>query len=509
MDHTFRNKTISGVIWKAMESGGYQLIRFVISVILARMLAPEYYTTLALLLIFVNFADVLVKRGFSTALVQRKDADNVDFSSVLWISLAIAAVFYIALFFAAPSIARFYEEPMFTSALRIVSIVLFTGAINSVQSAIIQRKLEFRKLSIATLGATFISGVVGIYMAYAGYGVWALVVQQMVASIATVILLFFMDRWVPVFAFSLQRVGALFNFGWKLLVSALLDTGYSSLSSLVIGKRYIGDSLALYNRGRQYPEMIANNLTSIALSVLFPAYSAHQDDNVRVREMVRKTNRSTALMIFPMMAGLAAVATPFVRVLLTEQWVPSVPYMQLMCIVYALYPVEATDLQAINALGRSDLYLKTEIIKKIFGILALAVSVFAFSTPLAIAWAVVATAVFSMLITMIYMKALFGYGWGQQIWDMTPPILLSAVMWGVVYLVSLIGIPDLPKMILEIICGVAVYVAMAVLLKLESFTYLWQSMKVYLNKRKERRAGEAEDRTEAEEQANSEEEPKE
>ena len=500
MDHTFRNKTISGVIWKAMESGGYQAIRFVISVVLARMLSPENYTTLALLLIFVNFADVLVKRGFSTALVQRKDADNLDFSSVLWISLALAAVFYVVLFFAAPSIAVFYEEPLITPALRVVSVMLFTGAYNSVQSAIIQRNLEFRKLSIATLGATFLSGVVGIYMAYAGYGVWALVVQQMIASFATVVLLFFMDRWVPVFQFSFKRVGSLFSFGWKLLVSALLDTGYSSLSSLVIGKRYIGDSLALYNRGRQYPEMVANNLTSIALSVLFPAYSAHQDDNIRVREMVRKTNRSTALMIFPMMAGLAAVAMPFVRVLLTDRWIESAPYMQLMCIVYALYPVEATDLQAINAIGRSDLYLKTEIIKKIFGILALVVSVFAFTTPLAIAWAVVATAIFSMLVTMVYMKRLFGYGWGQQIWDMTPPILLSAVMWGVVYAVSLVGIPDLPKLILEIISGVAVYIAMAVLLKLESFTYLWESMKVYLNKRKANKADQAAEASEENEQ---------
>jgi len=442
---------------------------------------------------------VLVKRGFSTALVQRKDADNLDFSSVLWVSLAIAAVFYVALFFAAPYIASFYEEPLITSALRIVSVILFTGAFNAVQSAIITRKLEFRKLSLATLGATLVSGVVGIYMAYTGYGVWALVVQQMIASFATVLLLFFMDRWVPALAFSLKRVGSLFSFGWKLLVSALLDTGYSSLSSLVIGKRYIGDSLALYNRGRQYPEMIANNLTSIALSVLFPAYSAHQDDNVRVREMVRKTNRSTALMIFPMMAGLAAVATPFVRVLLTDQWLPSVPYMQLMCIVYALYPVEATDLQAINALGRSDLYLKTEIIKKIFGILALAVSVFAFSTPIAIAWAVVATAVFSMLITMIYMKSLFGYGWGAQIWDMAPPILLSAVMWAVVYGVSLLSIAELPKLILEIVAGVAVYIALAVLLKLESFTYLWHSMKGYLNKRRSKTNTEDTETTESEE----------
>lgn len=484
MDQSFRNKTISGVIWKAMESGGNQAVRFVISIVLARMLDPENYTTLALLLIFVNIADVFVKRGFSTSLVQRKDADNTDFSSVLWASLGIAAALYTALFFAAPAIARFYEEPLIAPALRIVSVILFSGAFNSVQSAIITRKLEFRKLCMATLGATLVSGGVGIYMAYAGYGVWALVVQQMLGSFSTVILLWSLDRWKPAFVFSWERVKVLFDFGWKLLVSSLLDTGYSSLSSLVIGKRYIGDSLAFYNRGRQYPDMVANNLTNVALSVLFPAYAIHQDDRPRVREMVRKTNRSTALMIFPMMAGLAAVATPFVRVLLTDKWLPSVPYLHLMCIVYALYPVEATDLQAINALGRSDLYLKTEIIKKIFGILALAVSVFAFSTPIAIAWAVVLTAVFSMYVTMVVMKRLFEYRWRDQLWDMAPPILLSAVMWGAVYAVSLLPFSELALLVLEIVCGVAVYLSLAVLLKLESFQYLWQSMKAYLTKKR-------------------------
>ncbi len=185
-----------------------------------------------------------------------------------------------------------------------------------------------------------------------------------------------------------------------------------------------------------------------------------------------------------MMAGLAAVAVPFVRVLLTDKWLPSVPYLQMMCVVYALYPMEATDLQAINALGRSDLYLKTEIYKKIFGLIALAISVFAFTTPLAIAWAVVATAVFSMLVTMIVMKQLFAYRYRDQMWDMTPPLLLSGAMWAAVYGVSLLTIGDLPKLILEIVAGVAVYLALAVLLKLESFRYLWSSMKGYFQKRK-------------------------
>lgn len=482
MDSSIRNKTISGVIWKAMESGGNQLVKFVISVVLARMLDPQNYKTLAVMLVIVDLADVIVRRGFATSLIQRKDADNLDFSSVLWIMLALAGIFYTALFFAAPALAAVYKDPLFVPALRVVALSLFFGAFNSVQGAIIQRKLEFRKFCMATLGATLISGTVGIYMAYSGFGVWALVTQQIIGSFGNVLILWLLDRWKPALVFSLERAKSLFGFGWKLLLSSLMDKGYNSLSTLIIGARFVDDSLAFYSRGKQYPGLISENLNSVALSVLFPAYAQHQDDVGRVREMVRKTNRSTSLMIFPMMAGLAAIATPFVHVLLTDKWLPTVPYMQMMCIVSALYPMEATDLQAMNALGRSDLYLKTEIIKKVFGILALAISVFAFTTPFAIAWGVVLTAVFSMIVTMVYMKKIFAYRWRDQIWDMTPPLLLSAVMWGAVYAASLIPMPEVASLVLQIVCGIAVYLGLAVLLKLESFRYLWTSMKSYFSK---------------------------
>lgn len=496
MDHSFRNKTISGVIWKTMENGGNQLVRFVISIVIARILDPANYKTLALLLIFINIADVFVKRGFSTALIQRKDADNVDFSSVLWAGLAIAGVLYITLFFTAPWISTFFEQTDFSDALRVLSLVLILGAVNSVQSAIITRKLEFRKLCMATLGATLVSGAIGIYLAYTGAGVWALVVQQLLGSAATVVLLWILDRWKPAFVFSWERIKILFAFGWKLLVSSLMDTGYSELSSLVVGKRYVDESLAFYTTGRRYPEMIGTNLTNVALSVLFPAYAANQDNKARVREMVRKTNRSTALMVFPMMAGMATVATLLLRVLLTEKWVPAAPYLQIMCVIYALYPIEATDLQAINALGRSDLYLKTEIIKKVFGIALLVASVFLFSTPLAIAAAVTVTAVFSMFVTMVVMKRLFAYRYRDQLWDLTPPLLLSGVMAAVVWAVSLVPMTNLLSLIAQIVCGVAIYLGLAVLLKLQSFDYLWRSAKEYLNKNKSETKREPTEKTE-------------
>ncbi len=467
-----------------MENGGNQLVRFVISIVIARILDPTNYKTLALLLIFINIADVFVKRGFSTALIQRKDADNIDFSSVLWAGLAIATILYIALFVTAPWISTFFEQSDFSTALRVLSLVLILGAVNSVQSAIITRKLEFRKLCIATLGATLVSGAIGIYLAYTGAGVWALVVQQLLGAAATVVMLWLLDRWRPAFVFSRERIKILFGFGWKLLVSSLMDTGYQELSKLVVGKRYVDDSLAFYTTGGRYPQMIGTNLTNVALAVLFPAYAANQDNKARVREMVRKTNRSTALMVFPMMAGMAAVATLFLLVLLTEKWVPAAPYMQMMCLFYALYPIEATDLQAINALGRSDLYLKTEIIKKVFGILLLAASVFFFSTPLAIAAAAAITAVFSLLVTMVVMKRLFAYRYRDQIWDLMPPLLLSGVMVAVVLAVSLIPMPNLLSLTVQIVCGVAVYLGLAVLFKLQSFDYLRRSIKGYLNKHK-------------------------
>ena len=486
MDSTIRNKTISGVIWKAMESGGNQLVKLVISVVLARLLDPQNYKTLTLMLIIVDFADTIVKRGFVTSLVQHKDADNTDFSSVLWLMLALAGIFYAAFYFGAPVLAKVNTQvstdPLFVPALRVIALSLFFGAFNSIQGAIIQRKLEFRLFCISTLFTTLISGAIGIYMAYRGYGIWALVAQQIIGSFSNVIILWFLDRWKPAFVFSFEKAKSHFAFGWKLLLSSLLDKGYNSISSLIIYARFADASLAFYGRGKQYAGMISENLNSVALSVLFPAYARHQDDMGRVREMVRKTNRTTSLMIVPMMVGLAAVATPFVHILLTDKWLPTVPYLQMMCIAYVFYPMEATDLQALLALGRSDIYLKTEIIKKVFGLSALAVSVFYFQTAIAISWSYVITCVFSMIVTMVYMKKLFAYRWRDQIWDMMPPVLLSAVMWGAVYAVSLLSIPELPRLILQVVCGIAVYLGLAVLLKLESFQYLWTSMKAYITK---------------------------
>ena len=488
MDSTIRNKTISGVIWKAMESGGNQLVKLVISVVLARMLDPQNYKTLAAMTIIVDLADTIVKRGFVTSLVQRKDADNVDFSSVLWIMLTLAAIFYAVFYFVAPSLAEVYHDPLFVPALRIIALSLFFGSFNSVQGAIIQRKLEFRLFCIATLITTLISGAIGICMAYLGYGIWALVAQQIIGSFSNVVILWLLDRWKPSLVFSLEKAKSHFAFGWKLLLSSLLDKGYNSISGLIIGARFTDNSLAFYSRGKQYAGMISENLNSVALSVLFPAYARHQDDVGRVREMVRKTNRSTSLMIVPMMAGLAAIATPFVRVLLTDKWLPTVPYLQMMCIAYVFYPMEATDLQAFLAIGRSDIYLKTEIIKKVFGLSALALSVFFFESAIAISWGYVLTCVFSMIVTMVYMKILFAYRWRDQIWDMTPPALLSIVMWGAVYGVSLLPIPELPRLILQVVCGVAVYLGLAVILKLESFQYLWNAMSAYFTKNRKAKA---------------------
>ncbi|MEA4915296.1 MAG: lipopolysaccharide biosynthesis protein [Christensenella sp.] len=486
MDSTIRNKTISGVIWKAMESGGNQLVKLVISVVLARMLDPQNYKTLTFMLIIIDFADTIVKRGFVTSLVQHKDADNVDFSSVLWIMLALAGIFYTAFYFGAPMLAKINveagQDPVFVPALRVIALSLFFGAFNSVQGAIIQRKLEFRLFCISTLVTTLISGAIGICMAYLGYGIWALVVQQIIGSFSNVVVLWLLDRWKPMLVFSLEKAKSHFSFGWKLLLSSLLDKGYNSISSLIIYARFADASLAFYGRGKQYAGMISENLNSVALSVLFPAYARHQDDVGRVREMVRKTNRSTSLMIVPMMAGLAVIATPFVHVLLTDKWLPTVPYLQMMCIAYLFYPMEATDLQALLALGRSDVYLKTEIIKKVFGISALAAAVFSFQTAIAISWSYVITCVFSMIVTMVYMKKFFAYRWRDQIWDMTPPVLLSIAMCGAVYGVSLLPMPEVVSLILQVVCGIAVYLGLAVIFKLESFTYLWTAMCKYFKK---------------------------
>lgn len=472
MDHESNTKTLvlSSLFWKLMERGGTQGIQFIVQIVLARMLLPEDYGIIALVLVFIAIANVFVQSGLNTALIQKKDADETDFSSVFYLSLFIAGLIYIILFFTAPLIAAFYEEAQLIPIFRVLAITLFFGAFNSIQNAVIARRMQFKKLFFSSTGAILVSGTVGIYMAYKGFGVWALVGQQISNQLLVTLILWFTVKWRPRLLFSFRRVKSLFSYGWKLLVSALINTVYNDLRSLIIGKIFKAEILGFYNRGQQFPSVLVSNIDGSIQSVLFPVLASQQDNRSRVKDMMRRAIVTSSFVIFPMMVGLAVVAEPLVQLLLTDKWLQCVPFVQIFCASYALWPIHTANLQAINALGRSDIFLKLEIIKKVIGLSILVVTLF--YGVYAIALGTVLGGIISTVINAYPNKKMLDYSFFDQWNDIMPSLLLSLVMGAVVYSITWLGFSVFRTLIIQVCIGVILYVGMAWVLKLECFRYL-------------------------------------
>lgn len=469
-----RTSVLKNFMWKFLERGGVQGLQFVISIILARLLLPSDYGILALVIIFINIANVFIQSGMNISLIQKKVVDQLDYSSVFYLSLGIASLLYVLLYFVAPLIARFYENQSLVSVLRVLALTLFPGAFNSIQNAIISRTMQFKRLFYSSVGSGIVSGIVGISLAYLGYGIWALVFQQLTSQVCITLILWFTVKWRPTLQFSLDRVKVLFPFGWKLLISSLLDTTYRDLRSLIIGKVYTPYMLGYYNRGEHFPKLVISNINGSIQSVMLPALAAQQDYTERVKSMMRRSIVTSSFIVFPLMVGLAVVAKPLVLLLLTEKWLPSVPFLQIFCFSYALWPIHTANLQAINAMGRSDIFLKLEIIKKILGLAILAISL-----PFGVyylALGQVVSGIISSFINAYPSKKLLNYSYGEQMKDILPSLLLSMVMGVIVYLLLFLGLSPLITMLLQIVVGALVYVGLALLFKLECFTYLVQTL---------------------------------
>ena len=481
-----KDKVFTSLIWKLMERSGTQGIQFVVQIILARLLLPSDYGMIALVMIFILLANVLIQKGFNTSLVQKKEADEVDFSSVLYLSLIVSGLLIILLFFLSPYIASFYREPRLVLILRVLSLTMFFGAFNSIQNAYVIKHMMFKKLFFSSLGAIFVSGLVGIVAALAGLGVWALVFQQLTNQLMITCILWFTVKWRPRLVFSLKAVKSLFSFGWKLLASSLLNELYVNLRTLIIGRVFSPTMLGFYNRGQQFPQFIVTNIDGSIQAVMLPTLSAHQNDIKRVREMVRRSIVTSSFIMFPMMVGLAVIAEPLVKLLLTEKWSPAVPFLQLFCVQYAIMPIHTANLQAINALGRSDIFLKLEVIKKIVGITIILVTL-----PYGIYALAVGSVIGDLLGSFINAypnKKLLNYSYLDQLKDIMPSILLSFGMGFTVYMVRVIALPSRLILLLQITIGIIFYIGCAHAIKLESFYYLKATIFDLIKNRKRKEA---------------------
>ena len=468
-------KVLANFLWRFAERCGAQGVAFVVSVALARLLAPEVYGTIALVTVFTTILNVFIDSGFGNALIQKKDADDLDFSTVFYFNITVCTLLYLGMFFAAPWIARFYKDLELTPVIRVLSLTLIISGVKNVQQAYVSRTMQFKRFFFATLGGTIGAAVIGIVMAYHGFGVWALVAQQIFNATVDTIILWITVKWRPKRMFSWQRLKGLFSFGWKLLASMLLDTVYNDLRQMIIGKMYTKTDLAQYNRGKQLPDLLVNNIDTSINSVLLPAMSQVQDNPERVKNMTRRAMKTSTYVIAPVMMGLAFTAESVIHLVLTEKWLPCVPFLRIFCITYMFYPVNTTNLNAIKAMGRSDLFLKLETIKKVIWLIVLLGTMW--FGVMAMAYSLLFTSITSQIINSWPNKKLLDYSYPEQIRDILPGILLAVFMGCCVYPVKWIGFSDLLTLFIQVVMGACIYIGGSALLKLEGFRYLWEQLK--------------------------------
>ncbi|MFQ6794605.1 lipopolysaccharide biosynthesis protein [Thomasclavelia sp.] len=476
------NKIISNLIWKFSERMLAQIVTFIVSIVLARLLSPSEYGTIALVMVFISIADVFANAGFGNALIQKLNVDNVDYSSVLYFSIFLSFIIYILLFILAPHIADLYNNESLTMILRVLGLRVPIAAFNSIQQAYVSKNMLFKRFFFSTLFGTILSGFVGCIMAYKGFGIWALVAQYLTNTVVDTTVLWFTVKWRPNLVFSFKRVTALFSFGWKLLLSSLIDTGYQQLRSLVIGGKYSSSDLAYYNRGQQYPQLVVTNVNTSISSVLFPAISQNQENLEIVRNMTRKAIKTSSYIMWPLMFGLAVISKPLISWMLTDKWLPCVPYLQIACFTYGFWPIHTANLEALKAIGRSDLFLKLEIIKKIIGIVLLVISMN--YGVMAIALSMIVSTLLSSFINAFPNSKILRYSYMDQIRDLLPSLLLSLLMAIIIYPVSYIIDKSLLLIIVQVILGAVIYMFFSILFKLEPYTYIVNTIKNINSKNK-------------------------
>ena len=463
-------KAITGFLYKFAERVGAQGIYFIISMVLARILMPEQYGLIALVSVFITICDVFVTYGFGNSLIANKNSDDLDFSTCFFFGITLAVVIYSAVFFFAPIIANFYENEMLTPVIRVMGIRILLASVNSVQHAYVSKYMMFKKFFYSTLIGTVVSGIIAIAMAYNGAGVWALVEQYLGNVFMDTFFLWIIVGWRPKLEFSFQRLKRIYSYGWKILVTGLIDTGYQQLRSLVIGKKYTSSDLAYYNKGMQFPIFTNKLIEPTVNTVLFPSLANTSDDLSQMLVITRRVVKIATYVLAPVMVGLAVVAEPMITVILTEKWLPSVTFLRIGCLSYFVRPLMYVSNSVIKSRGRSDLLLKLDVVKKIIG-----VGLLLFSMNYGVFWIALSLAVTTILSTclnIITNHKLLDYSIKDQMADIIGNFVLAIGMGLLIFPISLLQLPPIISLFLQVIFGITVYVLVSKLLKNSSYEYL-------------------------------------
>ena len=468
---------VNNFIWRFAERCGAQAVTLIVSIVLARILAPGDFGTVSLVMVFTTIMQVFVDSGLGTALIQKKDADDLDFSSVFYFNFAVCLILYAVMFMAAPLIAGFYNDTSLTSIIRVISLTIIISGVKGIQQSYVSRNMLFKRFFFATLGGTIFSACLGIGMAYAGCGVWSIVAQQLSNTAIDTLILWITVKWRPKKMFSWKCLKGLLSYGWKLLISSLLDTVYNNLRNLIIGKIYTSADLAYYNQGDKFPKVIVTNINASIDSVLLPSMAGEQDHCDRVKSMTRRAIKTSTYIMAPLMMGLMFCAEPVVKLLLTDKWLPCVPYLRIFCFTYMFWPIHTANLNAIKAMGRSDLFLKLEIVKKIMGLMLLLLTMKI--SVMAMAYSLIVSGICSQVINSWPNWKILDYNYFEQLRYILPSIVIALLMGIIVYFVGLLRLPTIIIIFVQIIAGAVIYIGTSALLHLEEFEYLFGMIKSF------------------------------
>lgn len=467
-----KNSISGGLIWTFGERIAAQLVTTVITIVLARILLPEYYGMISIVTIFISLCDVFVTSGMGTALVQKKNVDEEDYNTAFIISISIATFLYIVLFFLAPLISKFYTMDALTLVIRVMALRLPLAAINSIQQAHVQRAMAFKRFFIATLSGTLMSGFVGLYLAMNGYGVWALIFQYLTNTTVNTIVLFFVEKWIPKVQFSLDKAKEIYSFSWKVLATELVYTLENNMCGLIIGKMFGAADLAFFDQGKKYPATFVDNINSAINKVMLPAYSRYQEDLKQLKDMLRKSISVGVFLLAPILIGFAVVSETFISVVLTDKWLFCSPYIKIFCLMYLTRPLETACHQALLAVGKSDTVLRVMIIINSVDFTLLLIAAWCFKSVLFIAVGTLITALVSLSCFMYCSNKILGYKLSEQVSDIVPVLLCSFVMGGIVSLVGLLVENQVVLLVMQIIIGALVYIALAKIVNLTGFQYI-------------------------------------
>ena len=479
-----KKKTISGVVWKGMERILAQLVSAVVTIVLARILVPADYSVVSVVAIFFTFCNIFINGGLNTALVQKKDSDIIDYSTILITNTVMAGVLYAVMFFCAPLIATAFKNDLLVPVIRIMALTFFVNGYKAVLSAKIMSDLRFRVFFWSTLIGTVTSAVVGIVLATRGFGPWALVAQQMTNSVIDSLVLTFTSRIRFRFVFSFDRFKRLFSFGGKILVASIIDSAYNQVKPVIVGIKYSAVDLAYYNKGKTYPDLISNISNDTLSSSLFPAMTKVQDEKDSMLEMVRKFMQLSSFTVFPLMIGFLALSENFVRIVLNENWLPIVPYLMIFAFSNMFKPIQTGNLQAIRALGRSDIILKLEVVKKVSYCIIIALFVIFTNSPVLLAVSGIITSLLASFLNTYPNKKLIGYSYRKQFQDLFLNLISAALMGVGIYFMKYIPINYYLLTVLQVLAGVLLYVGFSLLFHNPNLFYIVRLLKSFFKRKK-------------------------